>query len=237
MIRIAHLYYDLMNLYGENGNVRALIKHFNDQNQEVKVDYLTKGSQIDFDKYDIYYMGMGTENNQLLVLNDLLKQKKEIKKSIASKLWIITGNALELFGKYIKINNKSKVSALGLFDYYTTHIEERIVEEPVMKTSLINYPIIGFQNRQGIIDNIENYWFDVTSGTGINKELKQEGYHQDKFYGTYLVGPLLMRNPYLTDYFVKIILQEKGLEFIEYVDSLEYKAYHEYLKNFIEKVK
>ena len=39
-IRIAHLYYDLMNLYGESGNILALKKGINEQDQRCEINYL-----------------------------------------------------------------------------------------------------------------------------------------------------------------------------------------------------
>ena len=63
-IKIAHLYYDLMNLYGENGNVRYLKKKLEEQDFEVSVHFLTVAEDIDFTKYDIYYMGMGSDDNK-----------------------------------------------------------------------------------------------------------------------------------------------------------------------------
>ena len=37
-INILHLYYDLMNLYGENGNVLCLKKYLENQNIDVTID-------------------------------------------------------------------------------------------------------------------------------------------------------------------------------------------------------
>ena len=71
--KIAHLYYDLMNLYGENGNIRYLKNRLEEQDINVEVSFLSIEDEIDFNKYDMYYIGSGSEENQLLVLNDLLK--------------------------------------------------------------------------------------------------------------------------------------------------------------------
>lgn len=60
-MKILHLYYDLMNLYGEYGNVVVLVKHLEDQGEEVIVDKKTIGDQIDFTQYDFIYCGSGTE--------------------------------------------------------------------------------------------------------------------------------------------------------------------------------
>ena len=49
--KIAHLYYDLMNLYGENGNIRYLVKCLEEQGIEVEVHFLSMEEKIDFKKY------------------------------------------------------------------------------------------------------------------------------------------------------------------------------------------
>ena len=105
-IKIAHLYYDLMNLYGENGNIMALEKGFNDQDMYTETSNLTIGDKIDFNKYEIYYMGCGSEENQSLVIEDILKYKDKIKNAIENnKHFIFTGNSYEILGKYIEKTN------------------------------------------------------------------------------------------------------------------------------------
>ena len=102
-IKIAHLYYDLMNLYGESGNIMALVNGFEAQNMYTEVVNLTVGDKIDFNKYDIYYMGCGSENNQEKVIKDIIKYKEKIKNAISDgKHFIFTGNSYELLGKYIE---------------------------------------------------------------------------------------------------------------------------------------
>lgn len=226
-IKIAHLYFDLMNLYGESGNIRALVEAIKRQGCKVDVELLTKSSKIDFQKYDIYYMGMGTENNQQIVLKDLLRYKTEIKKVINKKVFIMTGNSYELFGK--TINDEE---ALGIFDFTSRTIRNRISREQVYKTYIIDTPVIGFQNRGSINDNTENNLFEVIDGDANNNKCKFEGVHIDNFYGTYTLGPLLIRNPKLLDKIIKDLLDSKGFKYKEIKDTYEYKAYDEYLKNF-----
>ena len=48
---VAHLYSDLLNLYGENGNIKALKKHLEEQGVMVNVEFLTINDSIDFKKY------------------------------------------------------------------------------------------------------------------------------------------------------------------------------------------
>ena len=73
--KIAHLYYDLMNLYGENGNVRYLVKQLERQGIDAEVHFLSMEEKIDFKKYDFYYIGMGSEENKMIVLDNIMKYK------------------------------------------------------------------------------------------------------------------------------------------------------------------
>ena len=104
IIKIAHLYYDLMNLYGENGNVKCLEKYLTKQNIKVEISYLTKDNKIDFNNYDIFYIGSGNNDSFKIALQDLKKYIDEISNTINDKFFIVTGNAINLFGnKYRKL--------------------------------------------------------------------------------------------------------------------------------------
>ena len=68
-ITIGHLYYDLMNLYGEIGNIKVLTYHLKNQGIKVNIKNLSIDDDINFDELDLIYIGSGTNNNQLLVLD------------------------------------------------------------------------------------------------------------------------------------------------------------------------
>ena len=75
--------------------------------------------------------------------------------------------------------------------------------------------------------------FDVKSGTGYVPKSMAEGIYKNHFYGTYLLGPLFIRNPYFTEYIVMDLLKSKKISYTPYEDELEIKAYEEYLKNLL----
>ena len=232
-IKIAHLYYDLLNLYGEQGNILALTNAFNKQKINVTVDLLSIEDNKKFNKYDIIYIGSGSEENLLLALNDLKKDTQEIKEYIKKdKYFISTGNSKDLFGKFIQINN-SKYKALNIFDYYSKQNPVRIVGESIMGFKDLP-PIVGFQNRACVMQNNYNHLFSVINGYADNYKSSYEGYRENNFLATYLIGPLLIRNPHFTDYIVKDILIKKKIKFKEITDTYEYKAYQEYINNFYE---
>lgn len=220
-IKIAHLYYDLMNYYGEQGNVLALKTAIEYAGFKANVKTLSVDDEIDFEKYDIFYMGMGTKRNQEIVRKDILKYKEKIENVIDKKMFIMTGNSYELFGK--KIDDKK---CLGIFNF-SSKTTDRIVGEQIFKSDIIKETIIGFQNRFSSNNIKDDYLFEVIKGTGNDSESKVEGIHKNNFFGTYLLGPILIRNPYFKDALLKYI----GIDKVN-TKLVDYKAYHEYLKNF-----
>lgn len=223
-INIVHLYYDILNLYGESGNIKAMKNYLEQQNIKVNIKFITLNDKIDLTNIDLLYVGCGTESNQLMILKHLNKYKKEIKDFIDNKKYVIaTGNSIELFGKTIN-NNKS----LGIFNYNSIKTDFRIVDEALFKCNLIKSNIIGFQNQGSIIKDIDNYLFEVIKGTGSYPKSKNEGYIFNNFYGTYLIGPILVRNPELLTYLMNKLIKEKDKNYkINKINlNFEQKAYN-----------
>ncbi len=234
MIKIAHLYYDLMNLYGDNGNIKALKYHLEKQKLKVDIDFLTIGDNVDFQKYDLIYIGPGTYNNQKIVIKDLMKYKKEIKNFIDNdNIFLVTGNALELFGKYIRLLNDKKIKTLDIFNFESEEVELRLVGETVAYNKNLKKEIIGFQNRNSVIKNLSNPWLQIKHGIGCDINFGGEGINYKNFYGTYLIGPILVRNPELLEFLCKklIINKKENFKFKKFNMILEKKAYNEYIKN------
>lgn len=233
-ITIAHLYYDLMNLYGESGNVKALCYQLENQGINVKLKFLTIGDTLNFEQYDFVYMGAGTLSNQKLVLKHLIKYKEDVKKAIdKGTFFLVTGNSLELFGKYIEENEK-KIRALHAFEFYTKIEDFRMVDEALVKTDFMKPLLLGFQNQGSVIKEIEKPMFEVIRGIGSFPNCKTEGIHQNNFYGTYLIGPILVRNPEFLKYMIKSLVtnKKKDFKFKRFNLSLENKAYQEFMKNY-----
>jgi len=207
-ITIGYLYYDLLNLYGDSGNVKALEYHLKEQGVDVEIKYLSINDKKNFKDIDFIYIGSGTEENILTALEDLKKDKKEIEKYINNNKYILsTGNSIELFGNYVIINKKIKT--LGILDYVSMH-QDRIVKDIKIKNDIINEEIIGFENHQGKI---------ISTNDDIIRE--------KNFIGTYIIGPILVRNPKLCSKLVHdlILSKDKDFEFKEENYKLDEEAY------------
>ena len=202
-ITIGYLYNDLLNLYGDEGNIKALKYHLEEQGVNVEIKYMTVGDKKDFN-VDFLYIGSGTENNILVALEDLKQDKDKLKEYLDSnKPLLATGNSVELFGNYLIINKKIK--ALGLIDYVCMH-QERIVKDVKVKTNLVDESIIGFENHSG--KNISS-----------NDDIFNEG----SFYGSYIIGPILVRNPELCSLFVHRLIDSKEKDFVYGDEDYEFE--------------
>ena len=167
-IKIAHLYYDLMNLYGEHGNILAIRHHLEAHKVRVIIHYLSIEDDIDFSKYDIFYIGSGNKESFFLTLENVMKRKDEFLNAFKKKkFFFITGNALDLFGKCFHTLDGSKYETLGFFSYESYETDFRIVGEQVYEMNKLDKEIIGFQNRNSTMKYVnEPHLFDVKSNTG-----------------------------------------------------------------------
>ena len=208
-ITIGYLYYDLLNLYGDSGNIKTLKYHLEEQGVKVDIKNLSLNDKKNFDELDLIYIGSGTNDNLMIALEDLKKDKKSLEKYIKDNKFILsTGNSVELFGNYII--SKEKTKALGLLDYVCMK-QKRIVKDVKTKSDLIDEIIIGFENHDGKILSFDE---DIVKIDG--------------FYGTYIIGPLLVRNPKFCSYFIKELIKNKKEDF-KFKDEnydLDIKAYN-----------
>lgn len=208
-ITIGYLYYDLLNLYGDSGNIKALKYHLEEQGIDVDIKNISVGDKKNFKDIDLLYIGSGTNDNTIVALEDLKKDIKELEKYIEDKKFILaTGNSIEIFGNYILLSKK-KIKTLGVLDYVCMK-EKRIVKDVNTSTNLIEEKIIGFENHDGKV---------LTTDDDIIKI--------DNFYGTYIIGPLLVRNPKFCSFFIKELItsKDKDFKFKDENYELDIKAY------------
>lgn len=212
-IRILHLYYDLLNLYGEYGNVCALERYLTRQGAEVEVDKLSLYDEVDFSSYDFIYIGSGTEEKQLKALEDMKANKSDILSAYEKGTAILaTGNSFEMFGKTITNPDGSKVDGMGWLDIDTTvNDKQRTLTDEICSAEFLDKPCVGFINKASEITSREKPMFVCDFGAGNSKQDKNEGVIKGSFYGTHLTGPCLVKNPHLLAYFASIVAEKKGL--------------------------
>lgn len=209
-MRIIHLFADLCNLYGDYGNVCALKRALENKGQNVEIEYQSIDDEIDISGADLVFIGSATERNQKVALEYLQGYKDNIKTALDNGTVILaTGNSFEMFGQSVTDCDGTKHEGLSFFPYETIEGKERIVTDSLCDTSLCGGDIIGFVNKASLTTGATSPLFDVKQGSGNGKDDSQEGVHYGNFYGTHLIGPVLIRNPQLCEYFADILIKKQ----------------------------
>lgn len=206
-MKILHLYYDIMNLYGEYANVSALERIIENSGENAEIDRLTLGDNADINSYDFIYIGSGTEDNQKLVLKDFAKYKESLAQFIDSnKPVLFTGNSFEMLGSTITDCDGNVYEGLGLFDFKVVEQNKRRVTADIVYTAdFLEKPIVGFVNKCSEIEGIDKPLFQVKNGIGDNSNSKCEGIRSNNFFGTHVTGPVLIKNPHFLVYIAQLI--------------------------------
>jgi len=201
-VRILHLYYDLMNLYGDWANAAVFARELGVCGCETKTDYLSVGDEIDFGAYGIVFIGSGTERSQRACMRDMTRFADSFVERIEAGMFVLaTGNSHELFGKAITEANGERFRTLGLLDFETTRNDSRVTGDCVCKAAFLPDRLIGFINRagNGQKGDIERP-FLAELGPGSEDKSAAEGIMYKNLLGTYMTGPIIARNPPLMKY-------------------------------------
>ena len=228
-IRILYLYPELMNLYGEHGNVLMLKKCFEQSGLDVTCDRKDVGDEINFSDYDITYIGCGTESASYKALECLRPYKREIKEfTEKNKILIATGNSFELFGDYINDDKLGNFDGLKIFEYgiIRTH-KKRFLGDAIFTCMQEEHKIIGFINKCSKICGVSSPLFNVEMGLGNDNAVSTEGFTYKNVFATNLIGPLLVRNPYFCQFILNTTYNNIGFSPLLTPDmSYQIKAYN-----------
>ena len=215
-VKILYLYPDMLELYGDYGNIQVLKYRIESRGYTAIIDRYSIGDDApNFNDYDIVFAGGGADNEQSILAEDLVKYKENIKEAVQNGVFfLLICGAYQLFGKYYKGVEGNIIPGLEVFDYYTEanpDRKKRCIGNIVINASLngLETKIIGFENHGGQTFDISNSFGKVLFGNGNKFGDTEEGYFQDNVIATYLHGPLLSKNPELADYIIKYCLDRK----------------------------
>lgn len=229
--KILYLYPDLLDLYGDSGNIEVLKYRLNQRGIECQVDtYSILEDKPNFSDYNLIFMGGGADREQSILSDDLVRYKDDIIEAINNGVFVLLiCGGFQLFGKYYKDADGEVIDGLGIFDYYTVsggkrnrNIGNIIIESDIEGVS---YKIIGFENHGGITYDISNSFGKILY-KNPNNTYDYEGFMLYNVIGTYLHGPLLSKNPKLADYIIKVGLMKdkKKVSLKPIDDDLENKC-------------
>lgn len=238
IIRIAHLYPDMLNLYGDRGNIIALTERMKARQIDVHTDAITMGKSFNADDYDILFIGGGQDFEQDVLLDDLKKGKDaEINKAIHNgTVMLAICGGYQMLGKYYKTYDGKMLEYMGALDFYTEGKEERMIGNYAYKTKE-GIEVVGFENHSGrtyLGKGVEPLG-KMIKGFGNNGEDGTEGVRFKNTFGTYSHGPVLPKNPDFADLLISKAIENKygKSDLAALDDSLEAKARAQVMRLYI----
>jgi len=233
-LTIGWLYPELMNIYGDRGNIITLQKRCEWRNIKTDVLMLNVGFEKNqLSKCDLLLMGGAQDKQQEAVSADLLKKRITLKKLIENGIsGLFICGAYQFFGKFYEESNGNVINGLKIFDIYTKNQSEskkRLIGNVSLKCSTLGTQLLGFENHGGktYLGKTAKPLGNVIKGYGNNGDDKTEGIVYKNSFGTYLHGPILPKNPILADYLIEKALEKKYKKKISLKkldDSLENSA-------------
>lgn len=201
-LRIAYLYPDHLNIYGDRGNILTLYQRCCWRGIDVSIRPVAMGEAINPDWGDFYFAGGGQDAQQVQVCEDLHRVKADdLRQAVANGAVFLTiCGGYQLFGHYYKPHEGDELRGLSLIDAYTVAGNTRFIGNVSIERP-DGSRVVGFENHSGrtyLGEGVEPLG-KVLKGHGNNGEDGWEGAVCGNLYGTYLHGSLLPKNPALAD--------------------------------------
>lgn len=237
-LKICHLYPDVLNLYGDRGNVTAIKKRLEWRGIGCEIVNANIGDKTDLGDCDIFFIGGGQDFEQGVLLKDIASGKGDaIKDAIESgKVFLAICAGYQILGKYYKTHTGEVCDFIGALDLYTVGQKKRMIGNYVYECELggRKTEIVGFENHSGktyLGEGVRPFG-KILYGNGNNSEDKTEGARYKNVYATYAHGPVLPKNPYFTDELIRVALKNKyGDDSISELDDTFELAAHKYMVN------
>lgn len=221
-LRIAHLYPELLNLYGDGGNILVLRKRLEWRGIGCEVREVHIDDRPSFSDVDIAFIGGGSDREQRIVCEHLLAERSELAAYVedGGVLAAVCGGYQLLGHSYLM--GDEKVEGLSLVDLYTDRGSPRLIGNIAIESRISAQPIVGYENHGGrthLGEGVEPLG-RVVHGHGNDGESGYEGCLYKNIVGTYIHGPLLPKNPGVADYLIGRALERRyGDAMLESLDD------------------
>ena len=237
-LNICHLYPDILNLYGDRGNIITMKRRLEGRGIKVNIDECSIGQPLNADKYDIFFIGGGQDFEQEVLLRDLSSGKaQDIRTAVEEeKTFLAICGGYQMLGEYYKTWDGVQLDFIGAIGVHTIGAKERMIGNYMFRTTPESGDtvVVGFENHSGktyLSEQVAPLGM-VLSGNGNNGEDKTEGARYKNVFGTYSHGSLLPKNPVLCDFILQTALNHRydGAEPLAPLDdTLELNA-HRYMQ-------
>ena len=192
------LYPEICCLFGDKANARYLAAAL--PQAEFVYTALSEEPRFVREEVDMLYLASMSESGQQLVTEALTPHRERLAAMIdGGRVILATGNAFEIFGEKIVTETGQELPGLDLVPLWTKrHMPQR--DNSLFLGAWGDTTIVGYTSRFA-----DSYYgegaeplFTVEKGYGMDREARTEGVRKGNFFGTHLLGPLLIQNPDFT---------------------------------------
>ncbi|MDD2534574.1 MAG: glutamine amidotransferase [Eubacteriales bacterium] len=221
-LRICHLYPDLLNLYGDRGNLLTLKQRCLWRGIDCTITAVSLGDAFAAERFDLVFMGGGQDYEQNLLYEDLLEQKGDaIREAVeADKVFLCICGGYQLMGQFYEEQDGHRIAGLGAIDVWTIGRPNRLIGNTLHQANWLaedgrDTTLVGFENHSGrtyLGEQVKPLAI-VRKGGGNNGEDRTEGAIYKNVYGTYSHGSFLPKNPAVADHLIETALKQRYKDF------------------------
>ena len=236
-LRLAHLYPEQMNIYGDRGNILTLSQRCAWRGIAIELVPVGVGAEVDWPSIDIAFFGGGQDSGQALIADDFVRrQGPALRAAIDNNLVILAiCGGYQLLGHYFLTHTGERLPGVGAMDVHTVGGNVRLIGNIVVDADLSPLPVVSSQLRMATnqgppttdhgsrtkLVGFENHsgrtylgtWVRplgrVLAGHGNNGEDGTEGAVYRNAFGCYMHGSLLPKNPQLADHLISLALRRR----------------------------
>jgi Predicted glutamine amidotransferase len=234
-LKIAHLYPDVLNLYGDGGNIRCLMQRLKWRGIEAEVTKMPIGSKKSLAGFDLVFIGGGQDFEQEVLLEDLHRGRdKELIAAAEDGMTILAiCGGYQMLGSYYETWDGVRCDFINAIDYYTVGAKNRMIGNFAFEClpESGGSTVVGFENHSGktFLGSGVHPLGKIIVGGGNNGEDGGEGVRYHNVFGTYSHGPILPKNPALCDFILQTALSDR-IELAPLDDRAELAAHDAMLK-------
>ena len=235
-LKICHLYPDVLNLYGDRGNILCMRRRLEWRGIACSVTELPLGVADDLTEYDLFFIGGGQDFEQTVLLSDLNAGRVECLRSAAEdgKAFLCICGGYQLLGTGYRTADGQMCEYTGILDLYTEGSADRMIGNYAFR--------LAPESGGGIVAGFENHGGRTRLGPGVtplgtvlkgygnNGQDGTEGVRYKNIFGTYSHGPVLPKNPDFCDHILTTALTRKyGRAELAPLDDSAERAAHDYM--------
>ncbi|NCC76134.1 MAG: glutamine amidotransferase [Clostridia bacterium] len=217
-LRICHLYPDLLNLYGDRGNLVTLKQRCQWRGIDCTITSVSLGDSFVASDFDLVFMGGGQDYEQNLLYEDLIEQKGDAIRAAVEQgqVFLCICGGYQLMGRYYEEQDGHRIDGLSAIDVRTIGRPDRLIGNTIHEAAWLSGQgcdpvLVGFENHSGrtYLGPGVRPLAKVRKGGGNNGDDQTEGAIYKNVYCTYSHGSFLPKNPAMADHLIETALKRR----------------------------